>query len=846
MRICHPLFQVFSALCLFAGIVTAQSNENAPSAVQPLSPNAFLPHRLGDNFTPHHLLNTYFEQLAAEAPSTMRLEKYGITYEGRPLQVAIFSSPENVQRLEQIRVSNLRLAGMAPGEPDLSEPVAIVWISMSIHGNEPSGSECSMELAYRLAVQRDEKIKKWLQNTVVILDPSLNPDGYDRYTHWYRMAANQYKNTDVNAREHQEPWPGGRVNHYYFDLNRDWAWATQKETQQRLHLYHRWLPHVHPDLHEQGINDPYYFAPAAEPMHELITQWQREFQAEIGENNARHFDNHGWLYFTKEIFDLFYPSYGDTYSSFNGAVGMTYEQAGGSKGALAVEIDNNDTLTLHDRIEHHLTTSLATIEISSKNAKLLVENFKEYFRRSAKQPQGQYKTFVVRESNDPNKVQSLCDLLNRHHIRYGRVGMGYSGIKAFDYATGKEISASINPNDLLISAYQPHSVLVQALLEPEPKLEDSLTYDITAWSLLFAYGLDALAIKERIDAKKIYEPYHPQKDLSTDSPYAWCVRRGSMAAFYFLSELLREGVQVRVAAEPFLLADQRFDAGTFVITKADNKGKWGGMDTLVAFAAEQANVRVHPVFSGSPSKGKNLGSEAFQLLKVPKIALVYGDEVDENGYGQFWHFFEQELDYAVTPVSVSKLHKIALDRYNTLILPNGRYNLSEKQMEALRSWIERGGRLIVVEGALRAFADKDEFVLKTKEIPKRDSITTAQRPFMARHRDELSDGLPGAILQVKVDTTHPVAFGFSSRYHTLKTNSDVYKLPENAETPFYVDECYTSYGFIGSRLRPMLKSSPVVSLQRLGSGEVVFFVDNPLFRGFWQQGKHLFANTLFR
>ncbi|HAD12413.1 MAG TPA: hypothetical protein DCF33_08235 [Saprospirales bacterium] len=465
-------------------------------------PNDFLPYKLGEQFTPHYLLTDYFEQLAQSTTATMRLEKYGKTYEGRPLQLAIFSSAENIARLEQIRVNNLRMAGMAEGTPDMSNPIAIVWLSMSVHGNEPSGSECSMDLAYTLATQMDPNIKEWLKNTVVIMDPSLNPDGYDRYTHWQRMASNLIPNTDPQSREHREPWPGGRPNHYYFDLNRDWAWATQTETQQRLKVYHQWLPHVHPDVHEQGINDPYYFAPAAEPMHELITPWQREFQSEIGENNARHFDNNNWSYFTKEVFDLFYPSYGDTYPTFNGAIGMTYEQAGGPRGGRAVEIANGDTLTLADRIAHHRTTSLSTIEVSSKSAKALVDNFRDYYKRTSSQPQGPYKAFVIRETNDPNKVKTLCQLMDQHHIRYGRVGAGLSGIKGFDYTSGKEISASINPNDLVISAYQPHSVMVQALFEPEAKLSDSMTYDITAWSLIFAHGLEAYALKERLEPKR--------------------------------------------------------------------------------------------------------------------------------------------------------------------------------------------------------------------------------------------------------------------------------------------------------------------------------------------------------
>ncbi len=840
-----PLLLTLSIFLLSAKVVFSQTYSSTGGGNgEAKTPNEFLPHKLGEQFTPHYLLNAYFEQLAAAAPATMRLEKYGVTNESRPLQIAIFSSAENMARLEQIRINNLRLAGMAEGQPDMSNPIAIVWISMSVHGNEAAGSECSLELAYRLATQTDEKVKEWLKNTVVILDPALNPDGYERYTHWHRMAANLIKNTDPDSREHLEPWPGGRVNHYYFDLNRDWAWATQVESQQRLVAYHRWLPHVHPDIHEQGINEPYYFAPAAEPMHELITQWQRDFQGEIGENNARHFDNNGWHYFTREVFDLFYPSYGDTYPTFNGAIGMTYEQGGGPHGGRAIETDNGDTLTLHDRIEHHLTTSLSTIEVCSKSAIPLVENFREYFRQTSIQPQGQYKAFVIREVNDPNKLRTLCQLLDQHHIRYGRVGVGLSGVKAFDYASGKEISASINPNDLVISAYQPHSVMVQALFEPEAKLADSMTYDITAWSLIFAHGLEAYALKERLEPKKQYESYRPQKDMAISSPYAWCVHRRSLAEAHFVGELLQKGVRVRTATEPFTLADQQYSAGAIVVSKADNRSLQGELDSIVTKAAEAANVRLYPVFTGFAKTGKDLGSDVFDLLKHPKIAMVYGDDVNENSFGHTWFFFERELGYPVTPIPLDKLRKIDLGKYTTLIFPNGKYSLEEKTLEVITKWTEKGGRLIAVEGGAKAFADKDGFDLKTKESPKRDS-TAHRKPFMTRQRDGLSDGLPGAIVRATVDNTHPLAFGFPNYYHSLKTLSDAFEMPENADTPIYLEENYQTYGFIGSRVKPQLKKTPIVIVQKMDEGEAVFFVDNPLFRSFWQQGKVLFANALF-
>jgi hypothetical protein len=789
-------------------------------------------------------LNAYFEYVSGLASATMKLEKYGITNEDRPLQIAIFSSPENMERLEQIRLNNLRLAGMVGGQADISTPIAIVWISMSVHGNEASGSETSMLLAYDLATQTDPKIKEWLKNTVVIIDPSLNPDGYDRYTHWNRGVSNLIKNTHAEAREHREPWPGGRVNHYYFDLNRDWAWATQIETQQRLAVYHRWLPHVHPDEHEQGINEPYYFAPAAEPMHELITPWQREFQAEIGENNARHFDNHGWLYFTKEVFDLFYPSYGDTYPMFNGAIGMTYEQAGGPRGGRAIIIRNGDTLTLRDRVMHHYTTSLSTIEVSSKSAKSLVDNFKEYYRKTSSQPQGQYKSFVIRETNDQNKVNTLCELLDRHHITYGRVGAGMSGVKAFDFSSGKETSVSINPNDMVISAYQQHSVLVQALFEPEPRLADSLTYDITAWALPFAHGLEAYALKERLEPKKGRDMFREPAFKLAAAPYSWCIHRKSLAEAAFLSELLQKGVHVRTALQPFDIADQHFAPGTYVINRGDNRSIQQELDAWVIAAASAANVTLHPIFSGYSSKGGDMGSESFQLIKRPEIALVYGDDVDENAYGSTWFFLEHEVNYPVTPIQQSRLSRANLGDFTTIVFVNGRYSLDDKQQELLLQWVKKGGRLIAVEGAVKAFAGRDGYNLEAKEAPPRDS-SSLKKPFITRQRDGLSDGIPGAIVQTKTDNTHPMAFGLGPVYYSLKTNADMYEIPTDADAPIWVAEQLQSYGFIGSRVKPMIKKSPVVTFQSIGEGSAVFFVDNPLFRSFWQQGKMLFANALF-
>ncbi len=343
------------------------------------SPAEFLGYALGDRFTPHDRVVDYVRYVAAHAPN-VQWEPYGETVEGRPLGVAYVATPERLARLDAVREENLRAAGVLPG--DAVPEASIVWLSYGVHGNESSSTEAALATLYALADPSNARTQAWLRDVVVILDPCLNPDGRERYVDGYRRRLGLRPDADPASWEHDEAWPGGRTNHYFFDLNRDWAWGTQQETRARLALYNRWLPHVHVDFHEQGIDDPYYFAPAAEPFHARITDWQRELQTEIGRNHAARFDREGWLYFTRQVFDLFYPGYGDTWPTFNGAVGMTYEQAGGGRGGLAVRTAEGDTLTLADRIAHHVATGLSTVEVAARDREAITTNFRRYFREA--------------------------------------------------------------------------------------------------------------------------------------------------------------------------------------------------------------------------------------------------------------------------------------------------------------------------------------------------------------------------------------------------------------------------------------------------------------------------------
>ncbi len=348
---------------LFTCITTAQLQ----------TPDAFLGYTLGTNFTRHHQVVEYFKHLE-ENSASLKLQPYGTTNEGRLLQLAFISSPENLENLEAIRKIHLQNSGVVTGAKN--DEKAIVWLSYNVHGNESSSTEASMKTAHALLTL----YKDWLEDTVVILDPSINPDGRDRYVNFYNQTKSAPYDPNGFTREHRENWHNGRSNHYMFDLNRDWAWITQVESQQRLKQYNQWLPHIHVDFHEQGINSPYYFAPAAEPMHEIVTDFQKDFQDALGKNHATYFDKEGWFYFTKQRFDILYPSYGDSYPMYLGSIGMTYEQAGGGGAGLGVHNSENIELTLTDRIEHHYTTGISTVEMATKNKSLLNKKLSRIFQ----------------------------------------------------------------------------------------------------------------------------------------------------------------------------------------------------------------------------------------------------------------------------------------------------------------------------------------------------------------------------------------------------------------------------------------------------------------------------------
>lgn len=797
------------------------------------SPAEFLGYELGTEFTRHSDIVAYFTHVAENSPMVL-YDDYGKTNERRLLTYAIISSPDNIRNIEKIRTDNLKQAGILPGTAN--PEIAIVWMSYNVHGNEASSSEAAMKTLYNLITEK----KSWLENTVVIIDPNVNPDGRDRYVNWYNQVRSTPYDSSQDAAEHFEPWPGGRANHYLFDLNRDWMWLTQVESVQRIQLYNEWMPHIHVDFHEQGINNPYYFAPGAEPIHEIITDWQREFQTAIGKNNAKYFDQEGWLFFTRESFDLLYPSYGDTYPTYMGAIGMTYEKAGHGRSGLGIDTDEGYELTLVDRVLHHFTTGISTVEMATLNAAKINHEFKKFFDNS----QLKYKSFVL--TGNADKIKALTDLLDKHQIKYS---FGTGG-QASGFRFSKNGNGSVSLKDaLIISTNQPKGKMVHVLFEPETKLSTPITYDITSWNLAHAYGLDGVASTVLISGATQTQSMALVDNKPNAMAAGYIAKWDSMQDAKFLAALLQAGIKVRYSQKDFTIQGTNFTRGSLIITKSDNRTNLDFNEKVTQIANDFGRQLFVSTTSFSDS-GTDFGSYSVVLVHPPKIGLLKGKGVSSLAFGALWHFFEQQLHYPVTTIDTDSFRSIDLNNFDVLILPGGSYRntLNENSLGSLKEWIQKGGRLIAFDDALGTFAGAEGFSLEGVSNENNDEPNDEDLlvPFNQQENVWIDQFITGTIFKVNVDNTHPLGFGYDNHYYTLKTSTSAYKYLKDGFNVSYVGKSPERIsGFAGNEALENIQSTLVIGHQSLGRGHVVYFVDDVMFRSFWENGKLFLVNGIF-
>lgn len=781
----------------------------------------------------HHELAHWADSMA-RVSDRIALYPYGVTPEGRPLQLLAFGKPEHIAALDAIRDNQVARAEGRPVDARWGD-LAVIWLSYDVHGNEASCMEAAWEVMAELADPASERAALWLERIVVLIDPCLNPDGHDRYVHSVMQRSTSPVNPNPADWSHVEPWPGGRLNHYLFDLNRDWAWARQPETQARLALYRQWLPHVHGDFHEMGYDSPYYFAPAAVPYHELITPWQRTFQEHVGAAAAADFDGRGERYFTREDFDLFYPSYGDTYPMFRGAIGMTYEQGGGPRSGVAVELENGRVLDLAKRVENHVHSSFALLDVSAQRAEELVGESAAYFENSRSGAPGAYRAYVL-PAGQPELAQ-LLPFLEIHGIVYGHAAPSRKAVAGFDYHENERRPVTWTEDDWIIPANQPHGVLVQALMDPDPVLEDSLTYDITAWALPYAFGAACFGVLEPLEVMPARWQAAAEAP-ALDGAIGCAVVPNDAAGRTFVAQALDAGCGGRVLTKSAHISGAHLPPGAVVFLAADQTdSNW--RERLEAL--RPPGLDWTPLATGFAESGIDLGSDAARWLGKPRIAVLGGSEVRALALGEVWWHIEQEWGLAPTILDGEQLP--ALSAWDVIVLPDGVRGRASAKLE---DFVLNGGTVIAMGDALETVANWESTGLTAREPetapePAEDPLAV---PYADRNRHRAARSIEGAVYALRTDPTHPIAYLEGPRAFALKQGASTWMpLTRGLNVAVYASD-HPIAGHAGHLAAEGVADGLAIGVERVGQGKVVYFADNPLFRGFWEEGKAYFDRAV--
>ena len=857
---------VFLGAVLVGGTPARGAPFYGPEPADPTvpSPEAFLGRALGSDFTEHSRLVAYLEALAAASPR-VRLERYGETYGGRPLVLLTISSPGNLQNASRLQEAYARLAD--PRTMNLGEargrsrdlPVA-VWLSFNIHGNEPSSSEAAMALAYHLAAAEDEATRDLLNHAVLLLDPCLNPDGRDRYVHWFKDTVGGSPDPLAASREHHEPWPGGRYNHYLFDLNRDWAWLTQTESRARVRLYRAWKPQVHVDFHEMWSEATYFFFPPERPIHTLYPDQIRKWYGIFGRGNAAAFDAAGWRYYTAEAFDLYYPGYGDSWPTFQGAIGMTYEQAGHARAGLRYRRRDGDTLTLKERIEHHYSAALATLETAAANREALLLDFYRFFQQDPSLPD---QTYLFPPGTDPSRTAELVDLLLEHGAEVYRSRESLHPRNLRDYR-GRLRTRPLPEGTYVVSMNQPLHRFLRAVLEPEAALPDTLFYDVSAWSLPLAFGVDAYITDASVGGRLellTSPPETPGSVVHDDASYAYLVSWDRNGAPRAASMLLERGIAVHFTTREITVEDALFSPGSLVVFTAGNPDS---LPTVMETVARECGVEVLGVDTGLTPHGPDLGSARVHRLLPVRVALLSGDPVDPPSLGACWFLLDRLYRIPHSLVEPSQLTRRNLDDYDVLVLPDTRGGdrayeavLDSSRVAAVKDWI-RGGGVLVGLGNGAFFSTRDISGLSSVAMAPREADDTLsdeekdrrdkeRRIESSRQREQRKreDALPGTIFRVRVDPLHPLGFGYSGETRVLKISNRALELgPPGTNVAVFTSSPKVS-GYASTENTSRLVDRPFLVDEPVGRGHVVMYVEDPNFRLFWYGLTRLFLNSIF-
>ena len=795
-------------------------------------PADIIGHEVGEWHVTHDKLMFYMQTLA-NSSNRIQIENRGSTFEGRPILLLTITSPENHENLEQIRLDHLSLSENSSASQSVENMPVVVYQGFSIHGNEPSGANAGMAYAYYLAAAQGPEIEELLDNMVILLDPSFNPDGLQRFAYWANTNKSIQLNPDNNEREYHEVWPGGRTNHYWFDMNRDWLPVQLPESRARIRTFHRWLPNVLTDHHEMRTNSTFFFQPG-EPsrVHPLTPSTNQALTEKIAKYHAEALDKIGSLYYSEENYDDYYYGKGSTFPDVNGGVGILFEQAS-SRGH--VQETENGILTFPFTIRNQFTTALSTITAAKDLRTDLLEYQRKFFQDSRLQASiNRSKAIVFGDDKDRNRAWHLAEILKRHNITFHDISRDFS-VGGKTYKKGKAY---------LVPMEQKSHRLIKAMFEKRTSFKDSLFYDISAWTLPLAFNLDYAELRSTSFAGEEIEDLNtPIGEISGSSNYAYLFEWHEYYTPKAINKILNKGLRAKVAKSPFQLEGTSYDYGTIMIPVQNQVLDPEALRAFLTGVAEDSRIKITAVNTGL-ARGIDLGSNEFDPLKKQKVALIVGRGIRSYDAGEIWHLFDTRYDMKITKIDTDYFGRTGLSEYTDIILPStSGSRLSKKDAEKLKEWVQQGGSLIAYRDAVN-WVNKNEI---TDLEFRKDTLKAKQISFEQKGDFLGAQVTGGAIFTAVQDRSHPINFGYKNNRVSLFRNTNIYLEPEknSYDNPIRYTSNPLQSGYISEENLKLIRNSVPFKVRRIGKGKVVLFTDNTNFRAFWYGTNKLLMNAIF-
>lgn len=793
-------------------------NSNIPT------PKDIIGHEVGEWHITHDKLVTYMKALAASS-NRISLENRGKTYEGRPLLLLTITSPENHANIEEIRKKHI--AATNDASLSIDHPI-VVYQGFSIHGNEPSGSNAALAVAYYLAASKSQATEDLLKNTVILFDPSFNPDGLQRFAYWANTNRSKNINPDPNDREYSEIWPRGRTNHYQFDMNRDWLPVQLPESKARIATFHQWLPNILTDHHEMGSNSSFFFQPGIPSRTNPLTpQTNQDLTREIATYHAKALDKIGSMYYSEESFDDFYYGKGSTFPDINGSIGILFEQAS-SRGHA--QETTNGILTFPFTIRNQVTAAFSTLEAAHKMRLKILKYQQDFYKESRNT--GSKSAIVFGDEKDAAKTFHLAEVLKRHQIKIHEVKNDFT-------QNGKKFKKGYS---YVVPMNQKNHRLVKAMFDERTTFKDSLFYDVSAWTFNHAFGVDyAENVSLSKAGNEITNLELKKGAVSFKSDYGYLMPWNEFYAPKALHAILQKGLRAKVSMKNFKNGANSYEYGTIFIPVQNQKLETAALYTFLNKVAKESYITIHGVTTGL-NEGIDLGSNNFRAITKPKVAMMVGDGVAGNDSGEIWHLFDQRFDMPITRLDTRNFNRIDIAKYTHIVIPSS--GLEKSIITKLQTWVKNGGVLVGYKNTARWLASNKMINIKFKTAT-RDSITSVS--FENRSLQSGAQVIGGAIFEAKLDRSHPINFGYKENTLALFRNTTLFMQADknSYNNPIQYTQTPLLSGYISKENAKVIPNTVPFKVGRLGRGRVIVFTDNTNFRAFWFGTNKLLMNTIF-